>query len=139
MNQRLYIPVIGKLIIMITLMIKGRNKITDSRYDKREIWMRDKTPYQRFRVNAKIIWRRFDTQTRGMGLTLVVLMFIMILINVFTAIAHWIASYVDNTNYKDALSTACLDSQFYAWNFKSCEHVKVKPIPQTPSLESEPV
>lgn len=94
---------------------------------KKELWELEATPYEKFKINARVKWRRFDTQTRGMGLIFVMLLGAMIIINGFSALALYISDYIDNTKYQSALTTACTTTEFYALNFKSCENIGVRP------------
>ena len=119
--------IFSRIIMFFVIMIKGKYKVTDERYIKTPYWKRDKTAWQIFKVNAKTLWSRFDTQTRGMGVLLVILMVFMIVINVMGAIVGSVYSYLNNQKYSDALKGGCTDKTFYAWNFKACEDAGVRP------------
>lgn len=136
-NTKLYIPIIGRFIIMIVVAVKGRKRYIDRNITKIPYWKRKLTTWQIFKINAKVAWRRFDTQTRGMGLLLVLIFGLLIVINVIEALAVYIAGYTDREKYASALETACLDSQFYSWNFRSCENVNIRPFETQPEITPE--
>lgn len=117
----------NKLIIWFAILIKGEKKDYDQRFSKKPLWMRGKTSKEIRNIKFKTAWRRFDTQTRGMGMLIVILMCFMIVINVISAIANAIFTTINNMKYKDALAGGCKDKTFYAWNFKPCEDAGVRP------------
>lgn len=94
---------------------------------KIELWERDLSAYQRFKVNARIKWRRFDTQTRGLGLLMVLFMSIMITVSLIPIAFNGALRQIEEARYSSALHNACNDRDFYNLNFKSCETVGVRP------------
>lgn len=94
---------------------------------KKELWELNTTPIQRFRIRARIAWRRFDIQTRGMGFVFVIIMTMMVVVNVIPLTLSKTLQTIESNNYKDALQTACKDMQFYSLNFKTCEGIGVRP------------
>lgn len=94
---------------------------------KKELWENNISKFQKFKIETRIIWRRYMVQTHGMGFIILLLIGGM-LISMFTPlIISQLNQYNDNTRYKDALTGACPDKTFYAWNFKSCENIAVRP------------
>ena len=128
--KQTYIPVIGRLLIAVKMLMNGRHKV-DSRYDFRPLWKRHLKPSEIRRINMRVAWRRFDTQTRGMGLVFVLLITAMVVIQVLSGIFAIIYNYINEESnkatYGNALKTACSDKQFYAWNFYKCEDVNIRP------------
>lgn len=57
---------------------------------KKELWELNKTPYQRFKINARIAWRRFDIQTRGMGLCLLCILGMMLVLTLLPPLVNYI-------------------------------------------------
>lgn len=102
-------------------------KLFTKKNRKIELWERDLSPYQRFKINSRIAWRRFDTQTRGMGFVFVLIMGMMLIINLVPLVFSKTLQSIESNNYKDALSAACKDMQFYSLNFKTCEGIGVRP------------
>ena len=94
---------------------------------RKELWELNKTPIQKFKINARIAWRRFDIQTRGMGFVLVIIMVMMITINIIPLTLSKTLQSIESNNYKDSLTIACKDMQFYSLNFKTCEGVDSRP------------
>lgn len=94
---------------------------------KKELWERDLTFYQRFKINSRIAWRRFDTQTRGMGLMFVIVIGLMLVVNIIPLVLGTVIKAMETAPYKEALTTACKDKEFYNWNFRECETVEVRP------------
>lgn len=111
--------------LRLSLMLKFPH--IQKRHRKQELWERDLTAYQRFKINARVVWRRFDTQTRGMGLVFVIIMAMMLVVNIIPLILGTVIRTIETAPYSDALKTACKDKEFYNWNFKSCETIKVRP------------
>ena len=91
------------------------------------LWKRDKSRIEIFKIQMRVAYRRFDTQTRGMGLTLLLLIGVIVVINLFSFVGMAIIDYYDHIKYSSALEKACLDQTFYSWNFKSCENIGVRP------------
>lgn len=98
-----------------------------NRNRKQELWERDLSAMSKFKINARQKWRRFDTQTRGMGFIFVLLFGVILLVNLIPLIAHQWIRQIETAPYKDALNTACLNQDFYNLNFKSCETIGVRP------------
>lgn len=111
--------------LRLTFMVKFPR--IERRPRKKELWERDLSFYAKFKINARVAWRRFDTQSRGMGLMFVLLMIIMVGINIIPLTLGTIIKTMETAPYKEALTTACKDTQFYNWNFKECETIKVRP------------
>lgn len=124
--KQTYIPIIGRLIVAILVLKNGRAK-PDYRYNKTPYWKRDLTAWQVFKVNFRTAWRRFDVQTRGMGLVLVLMMGLFVVINVL----GWVGNIIINSIYlqphAEQMKTACLDREFYIPYFKQCEDLGVRP------------
>lgn len=97
------------------------------RKKKKELWEENKTPLERFKINARVMWRRFDTQTRGMGLFFVLILAVVISSAIFPLAGQSIQRSIDNERYKTALITACINMDFYSWNYKQCEDIGVRP------------
>lgn len=104
-------------------MLKKKPKPTP----KQELWEKDLSAYRRFKINANVKWRRFDTQTRGMGLILVILLGGLLLVTCIPFVTNYINQELDKGKYNTALNIACKDLQFYALNFRSCENSDVRP------------
>lgn len=105
-----------------------RLKITGVKRQKKvELWERDLSPIAKFKINARIAWRRFDVQTRGMGFIFVLLIVVMIVINIMPLIFSKTITQMENQPFSEALSTACKDKDFYNLNFRSCETRGVRP------------
>lgn len=94
---------------------------------KQELWERDLSFYQRAKINGRVKWRRFDTQTRGMGFIFVLLMALMIVINIIPLIFSSVIRQIESAPYKEALAFSCKDKDFYNWHFKDCESAGVRP------------
>lgn len=99
------------------------------RHNKRKdiLWKKDKKRWEIIKIHAKTAYRRFDTQTKGMGALFIMLFSIMIIINLFPLFMVWIVEHDEKTKYADALKIACTDKSFYSLNFKSCENIEVRP------------
>lgn len=108
-------------------MTENSFSIDKNNKKKKELWELNKTPYERFKINSKIAWRRFDTQTRGMGLILLLIFGIVLISPIISLIGNAINDYTNKNKYKEALATACLDKQFYAFHFEDCEDQGVRP------------
>ena len=126
MKRHVYLPLIGSIIIWFRLMNKGSHEY-DPRFSKVPYWKRNITKWQQFRINSRIAYRRFDTQTRGLGLVLIMLVGAMILIQVIQDAGWWINEKLKDNSYRQALSKFCTDKQFYTYNFQPCENQGVRP------------
>lgn len=94
---------------------------------KRELWEENITIWQKFKINSRVKWRRYMVQTHGFGLIIIILLGGMVLSMFTPLVMLQLNQWSDNTKYKDALTGACPDKTFYAWNFKSCENIGVRP------------
>ena len=94
---------------------------------KMELWERDLSAIAKAKINAKIAWRRFDTQTRGMGLVFVIIMFMILIVNIIPFALGKTIQQLDSANYADALKVACKEKDFYNLNFRTCEGVDTRP------------
>ena len=125
--KRTYIPLIGSLIIAFRLLHKGNHDF-DSRFSKVPYWKRNTTKWQQFKINARVNYRRFDTQTRGVGLVLIMLVGAMILIQIIQDFGWWLSERLKDNSYRQALDKFCADKQFYTYNFQACENRGVRPL-----------
>lgn len=105
----------------------ARRTHTKKSIRKLEIWEKNLSVWQKFKINARIKWRRFDTQTRGMGLIFVMLISVVILSSTVPAMVQGIQKLIMGDKYKTALDTACKDKEFYAFNFQKCEDIGARP------------
>lgn len=99
----------------------------DKNNKKKELWEKDKTKWQIFKINATIAWRRFDTQTKGMGMFFVMIFGIMLVITSLPLISEVIMKQFQLQKFKTALETACPTMEFYSRNYKDCEEIGVRP------------
>ena len=101
-------------------------KASHSKKEK-ELWERGLNPIQRFRINSRVIWRRFDTQTRGMGMIFLIMFAALIAINVIPLTLSKYIQQVESSHYQEQLQTACKNMTFYSMNFKTCEGIGARP------------
>lgn len=118
-----------------------KKRLPPRAFKRKELWEQNRTKWQVIKIQANDAWRKFDLKTRGMGLMLVVLLGAMMIANFLPAIVMYSTEQMDKTKYNEALKTSCLNAQFYAWNFRSCENVNVRPFdsytPQAPEIRGE--
>lgn len=104
-----------------------RTRLPPRLLKKKELWTYNKTRWQIIKVNSKIIWRKFDLATRGMGLYLLCLMGIFIMITIIPLVFQYVSEELNKTKYREALKTSCVDMDFYKWNFQACEDIEIRP------------
>lgn len=101
--------------------LKDHNKRPDI------LWKRGKPKIEQYKIHFGVLWRRFDTQTKGQGLVMVLFLGGFVLLNLFGWIGGILSTYYNQQHYSNALKTFCTDKQFYSWNYKVCEDIGVRP------------
>lgn len=112
-----------------------KNRLPARAFKRKELWEQNKTKWQIMKINAGVTWRQFDLKSRGMGFFLLCLMGMMIISMAIPYVIDGISTQLDKTKYSEALKTSCLNEQFYAWNFKACENISIRPYADTTPQE----
>lgn len=119
-----------------------RSRLPKRVLKRKELWEKDKTTYQRFKINAGVIWRRFNTQTHGFGMIMVMIgiMSIVPMIIILTAMSNVYDSMseINRTRYREGLELSCTNQDFYSWNFRACEDIEVRPLQPQIAPRQEP-
>ena len=105
---------------------------------KPELWEQDKTPLQITIINAKLRFAKFNRETHGMGFLMILLLGGLIILTIVDKVGDAIVLGINKDKYKDALSLSCPDIDFYAWNFRACEEIGVRPLPAQPVAPTPP-